>query len=560
MIRPTVTLLPLLLGLLLGCSDSAVQAEARHRPGSVGAPRLGLADLGIALPAPGSLAGLEGVDEGERPLQGSSSVGTSSVGTSSVPTNHGGAELLGRGPAVMVDLDARETRPFTGDLDGIRERELLRVLVTPGRSDFFAAEGRLRGFEYELFRELSEEMDRARPAGAPPIQVAFIPMATEDLIPALLAGLGDVVAASMTVTEARAAQVAFTASYMGGVREVLVSHAGTEGPAGWEDLAGSRVHVAGGTTFASGLEARGAALVEAGLEPVEVVSTGRDLDQEDMLELVHSGALQYTVCDDHVAEHWADLLDGLRVHGDLHLRADAEIAWAVRPNAVELKALLDDFVSRHRRGTLIGNVLFKRYYRSTRWISNPLRLAETERLTSILEPLRAQAEAHGFEWEWIAAQAYQESRLDPRARSRSGALGLMQLLPSTGADMGVTNLLDPEQNLTAGCRYMAWLREHFVNDPDLDEDVRIDFCLAAYNAGPSRVRRWREAAVSRGLDPDRWFGSVELLALEDVGLQPVQYVGNISKYRTLYSMLMEGETRHAAARERLERALGDGAR
>ena len=126
--------------------------------------------------------------------------------------------------------------------------------------------------------------------------------------------------------------------------------------------------------------------------------------------------------------------------------------------------------------------------------------------------------------------------------------------------MGVTDLLDPAQNLAAGFRYMAWLRKHFVNDPDLDDDTRLHFCLAAYNAGPSRVRRWREAAVSRGLDPDRWFGSVELLALEDVRLQPVQYVGNISKYRTLYSMLLAGETRHAAARERLEGTLGSGPR
>ena len=136
----------------------------------------------------------------------------------------------------------------------------------------------------------------------------------------------------------------------------------------------------------------------------------------------------------------------------------------------------------------------------------------------------------------------------------------MQLLPSTGADMGVTDLLDPAQHLAAGFRYMAWLRKHFVNDPDLDDDTRLHFCHAAYNAGPSRVRRWREAAVSRGLDPDRWFGSVELLALEDVRLQPVQYVGNISKYRTLYSMLLAGETRQAAARKRLVRTLGSGLR
>ena len=524
----------------VGCGDAKVEAgNARAEVGEV-ALRLGLPDLGLPLPTVGSAPGV------------SPPAAVADAPPVAVVALSGAAA-----PAapILVDLDARETRPFKGDLPGMRERELLRVLVTHGRSDFFAAEGKLRGFEYELFRELAEELGRNRSPGNLPMQVAFVPMGGADLIPALLAGHGDVIASSMTVTDARAEQVAFTSPYMSGVREVLVSHAGTPAPVSWKDLAGARVHVAAGASFPSGLQARSAALVAEGLPAIEVVETGRELDQEDMLELVHSGALRYTICDDFLVEHWAELLDGLRVHRDLHLDTDARIAWAVRPDAPELKALLDEFIAGHRRGTLIGNVLFNRYYRSTRWIANPLRRMETERLTSILGPLKEHADAFGFDWELIAAQAYQESGLDPRAQSRSGALGLMQLLPSTGKDMGSKDLLDPEDNLRAGCRYMAWLRKHHVNDPDLDEEVRVDFCLAAYNAGPTRVRRWREAAVARGLDPDVWFGSVELLALEDVGLQPVQYVGNISKYRTLYTMLLDGETRHAEARAHLEREL-----
>jgi len=528
----------------VGCGEAKVEAGTARAEIGVVAPRLGLPDLGLPLPPVGAAPGVSppaAVADAPPGATPDAVVTLSGAATATAPT--------------LVDLDARETRPFKGDLPDLRERELLRVLVTPGRSDFFAAEGKLRGFEYELFRELAEELGRNRRPGSLPMQVAFVPMGGADLIPALLAGHGDVIASSMTVTDTRAEQVAFTSPYMSGVREVLVSHAGAPAPASWADLAGARVHVAAGTSFLPGLQARSAALVAEGLPAIEVVETGRELDQEDMLELVHSGALRYTVCDDFLVEHWAELLDGLRVHRDMHLDSDARIAWAVRPDAPELKALLDDFIAGHRRGTLIGNVLFKRYYKSTRWIANPLRRMETERLTSILGPLKEHADAFGFDWELIAAQAYQESGLDPMARSRSGALGLMQLLPSTGQDMGAKDLLDPEDNLRAGCRYMAWIRRHHVNDPDLDEEVRVDFCLAAYNAGPSRVRRWREAAVARGLDPDVWFGSVELLALEDVGLQPVQYVGNISKYRTLYTMLLNGETRHAEARAHLEREL-----
>jgi membrane-bound lytic murein transglycosylase MltF len=109
----------------------------------------------------------------------------------------------------------------------------------------------------------------------------------------------------------------------------------------------------------------------------------------------------------------------------------------------------------------------------------------------------------------------------------------MQLLPSTAKDMGFEDLTDPEDNLHAGIKYMAWLRDTYFADPALSDAARIDFVLAAYNAGPGRVRRWRASAPDHGVDPNVWFGQVENLALESVGLQPVRYVGNVNKYCVL---------------------------
>ncbi|MEM1451171.1 MAG: transporter substrate-binding domain-containing protein [Planctomycetota bacterium] len=449
----------------------------------------------------------------------------------------------------------RASKPFTGDLDEIRKRGVLRVLVSYSRTNFFIADGELRGFEYELFRELEKALAKDRPRGEAPAQIAFLPVPFDELLPALAEGRGDVAAASLTITPEREALVAFTDPYLTDVDEVIVSHAGSPPVADWADLAGEEVHVAPGTVFRYDLDYINEQLIDAGLEPMRIVEGGRGLKTEDMLELVHSGAFRFTIADRFVAELWSSVLDGLRVEDELVAREQGEIAWAVRRENPELRDALSGYTRANRKGTMIGNVLFQRYFANRKWIRNPLADEERSRLAPFRDDLQRHSTDFGFDWRLIAAQAYQESGLDPNAVSRSGAVGLMQLLPSTAKDMGVTDLRDPERNLYAGVKYMDWLRTHFFDEPQLAPEAQLDFCLAAYNAGPGRVRRWRAEAPARGLDPDRWFGNVELLALEDVGLQPVQYVGNINKYFILYRLALDDLAAHDRARAEIESEL-----
>ena len=445
----------------------------------------------------------------------------------------------------------RATAPWFGDLPAIRERGALRVLVSYSRTNFFLAKGELRGFEYEMFRELEKHLDGQREEHAPPLEFAFVPVPFDDLLPALREGRGDVAAAALTITPERAREVSFTDPYLSGVDEVLVAHVGSPAVESWDDLAGRSVYVARGTSFAEHLAEVSGELVQRGLEPIDIRADARGLTTEDMLELVSCGALDYTVADRYLVELWSELLDGLRIEDGLTTARGGQLAWAVRPDAPELEAMLNDWVRENRKGTLIGNVLFKRYFGRTQWIENPRLAVEAGRINPFLVPLKRIAEEHGFDWRVIAAQAYQESGFDPDAVSRSGAIGLMQLLPSTAKDMGVTDLRDPEQNLLAGVRYMDWLRRNYFGDPELPPEIATDLALAAYNAGPGRVKRWRAAAPARGLDPDRWFGNVEQLALEDVGMQPVRYVGNINKYALVFTLVLDDLEAKAGALEHL---------
>ena len=440
-------------------------------------------------------------------------------------------------------LVLRVTQPETSDWPAIERRGLLRVLVPRDRTNFFFAAGRLRGMEYELVHEFERSLAREPGGARPQIDVAYVPVAFDRLLPALLEGLGDVAAGGLTITPEREREVAFSEPYFTGVAQIVVAHRTAPPLASLDELSGRLVAVGSGSSYLASLERLNQQFAARNLAPVRVETPGRGFATEDMLELVHSGAFPYTVADHHVAELWSGVLDGLRLCPQLQLTSGDRIAWAVRRDNPALKAVLDAFLLEHRKGTTTGNVLFQRYFKDTQWVEAPDLELDSGKLGAILEPLQRFAAQYGFDWRLIAAQAYQESRLDPEARSRSGAIGLMQLMPATAKDMGFSDVSGIEENLEAGIKYMAWLRDHYFSDPSVPEAARLDLTLAAYNAGPGRVRRWRREAPELGIDPNAWFGELENLALERVGFEPVRYVANINKYCVILTRLLEERAR-----------------
>jgi len=440
-------------------------------------------------------------------------------------------------------LVLRITQPDTADWPEIERRGLLRVLVPRDRTNFFFAGNQLRGMEYELVHEFELSLAREASSSRPQLDVAYVPVAFDRLLPALVEGLGDVAAGGLTITPEREQLVAFTEPYLTGVAQIVVASRNAPPLPTIEALSGQLVVVGPGSSYLGSLARMNAQFAARGLAPALIEAPGRGFATEDMLELVHTGAFPYTVADQHVAELWSGVLGGLRLHPELPLASGDRIAWAVRRDNPELKDVLDAFLRSNRKGTRTGNILFQRYFKDTQWIEAPDLDMHSGSLGTILDPLQRFAAQYGFDWRLIAAQAYQESRLDPAARSRSGAIGLMQLLPSTAKDMGFDDISNPEANLEAGIRYMAWLRDKYFSDPALPEAVRVDFALAAYNAGPGRVRRWRREAPELGIDPERWFGGVENLALERVGSEPVRYVANINKYFVILTRLLDERAR-----------------
>jgi membrane-bound lytic murein transglycosylase MltF len=270
------------------------------------------------------------------------------------------------------------------------------------------------------------------------------------------------------------------------------------------------------------------------MKPIKIVSPSPYLETEDFLELVNAGIFDLTVADRHIAELWSSVLTDMVPRYNLKVHAGGKIAWAVRKNSPELLASLNPFVKKNKKRTLIGNILFKKYYENAKWIRNPLTAEEQKKLERYRDLFQKYADKYDFDWLLLAAQSYQESRLDHSTVSRAGAVGLMQIMPVVSQDMNIPNIRNEDNNIHAGTKYMAYLRKHFFNDSEISKEAKRDFTLAGYNAGPNRVKRWRKEAANVGLDPNKWFFNVERIALQQIGQETVQYVGNINKYYLAY--------------------------
>jgi membrane-bound lytic murein transglycosylase MltF len=151
----------------------------------------------------------------------------------------------------------------------------------------------------------------------------------------------------------------------------------------------------------------------------------------------------------------------------------------------------------------------------------------------------------------LAAQGYQESQLNQNAKSQVGAIGIMQVMPATGAELKVGDIKIAENNVHAGTKYMDQLMDVYFKDANFTDAERPLFAFASYNAGPGRISSMRKEAAKRGLNPDKWFHNVEIVTAEKVGIETTTYVRNIFKYYTAYRLTLDTQLEQKRARESL---------
>jgi membrane-bound lytic murein transglycosylase MltF len=450
-------------------------------------------------------------------------------------------------------LNERATSQYFGDPLEDPDVRAIFVLTSYSKTDFFIDdEGRHRGFGYDLLKGYEKFLNRGIKKASQRFVLIFIPMRFDDILPALADGRGDIGAAGFTITEERLQKVDFAKPYIPNVDEIVVTHGDGPRVESLHDLVGRTITVLAASSYAGHLKELNERFARQGREPMEVLEADPELGQPDILELVNSGAMDLTVVDGHIASVWQPIFPNLVLKPNVAVSSGGRIAWAVRKGTPTLKASVDDYVKTIKKGTLKGNIAFKSYYESRRWVRNPLDPNELAKLEKVVEHMQRYGERYSWDWIAIAAQAYQESHLDQSKVSPAGAVGIMQLLPSTAAQkpIKIKDVTTVENNIHAGVKYLTFLRKHYFSDPAIAPGARVDFSWAAYNAGPTRIQKLRKRAAKRGYDPNKWFYNVEHMASESIGRETVDYVANVNKYYIVYKFALERQARRLELRRK----------
>lgn len=382
------------------------------------------------------------------------------------------------------------------------------------------------GFEYELLRWLADYLDLELE-----IQIAEN---LDRLVTMLNKGKGDIIAHNLTITKERKKHLLFT-DYHTLTKQVLVQRK----PQNWRsmkqhrideqlirnpiDLIGKAVHVRLNTAYYERMQN----LSEEIGGDIELVLAPSHYVTEEIIKMVAENKIKYTVADQNIALLNQTYYPNLDVETEVSF--PQRIAWAVRKNSPELQKAVNEWIH-EIRGSAKYNVIYNKYFKNKKAFKKRIKSEFFSRTGNRVSPydelIKKYATDIGWDWRLLASLIYQESNFNPSSKSWAGAVGLMQLLPGTARSFGVSNLLDPEENIKAGTSYLDYLADYW--EQIQDSLMRQKFILASYNAGPGHVLDARNLAQKYDKNPDVWEDNVEYYLL--MKSHPEYYNDEIVKY------------------------------
>lgn len=444
----------------------------------------------------------------------------------------------------------KDSRPVEYDLEDIIDAGVLRVITTYSPTGYFLYKGKVMGFEYEIFKRMADHLGTS-------LEIVLAKN-VDSVIPMLNRGEGDIIALGYTITTDRKENVSFTEPY-------LITHQSLiqRKPDNWRkmtsdnikkklatdvvDLIGDTVSVRKNSSYYLRLKELSNELGDS----IYIDILPGELSDEQIIQMVSEGEIKYSIIDNHKASIHSSYFSNIDV--DTPVSLSQRIAWAVRKTSPDLLDLINKgLVSLKTKPdyNMIYNKYFKNKNQFNRRLDSEYYTGTTGKFSRYDAVVKKYAKGLGWDWVLMKSLIYEESMFDPGNESWAGASGLMQLMPSTAREMGVTKINDPEQNIRAGSEYLKKMYANWENIPDSIQ--RIKFAMASYNCGFGHIKDAQRLARKYGKDYLRWDEGVDFFVLnltkpeyynDEVvkfgyarGYEPYEYVSAIfdryKKYKT----------------------------
>lgn len=415
-----------------------------------------------------------------------------------------------------------------GRLDDIRETGTLRVVTRNAPTSYYVNRHKQpAGPEQALTQAFAEHLG---------VDVEYtVKDSIRGVLAALASGKADMAAAGLSVTAGRKERFRFAAPYQQ-VRQQVVCNGKSASPDNVAELAGVSLSVIADSSYVERLETLQADHPDLSWKEDDKAGT------EQLLHRVWENKLDCTVADSNIVDINRRYYPQLKVMFDLN---DTEsLAWALPSHAEALAGAASEWL-KSKAGKQARTAMESRYYAYLPEFDFVDRRALVRRIDSVLPRydglFESAGEKHALPPLLLAAQAYQESKWDPKAKSPTGVRGLMMLTGRTAKAMGVNNRLDPAQSVRGGAKYLDRMRARI--DEAVPMPDRLFMALAAYNIGLAHLRDAQKLAKRLGRDAQSWVDIKNVLPLladkryypslkygYARGTEPVRYISRIRDY------------------------------
>ncbi|MFM7683957.1 MAG: transglycosylase SLT domain-containing protein [Bacteroidota bacterium] len=382
---------------------------------------------------------------------------------------------------------------FYSDLNEIRKKGKLTVLFENSSLSYFEYRGKKMGFEYEILDSFSRFIGL-------PLEIKVV-SDSKEFDSYLNNGEGDIIAANLAVSLSQKEIFNFSVPYYF-THQVLIQRESEEPVRDPLDLSNKTIYVRQNSAFSRRLHC----LQEEIGEHIRVKSKKNDPITEDLIEMVANNQIDYTVSHENLARISKELHDNLNIKTSLSFKQ--KIAFGLRHSSPQLKKKLDEFITKYSSSSHFVD-LKKRYFDYLKEIPNDLILIKRGQISPYDAIFKKEAAKYGWDWRFIAAVAFKESRFNPNARGFGGAFGLMQFMPNTGSKYGVVPGSSPEIQIAAGMKLINNMFNSWSSIPDKEQ--RMKFTLASYNAGKGHIDDAQRLASEYGLNPKMWDGNVAVM-------------------------------------------------